>query len=497
MEIIPFYAAYVFLALYVSRYVELHYRILFHRCWVLARKRHEAEDALIKSKFTDEQLQIIRQVMECRNDEIDDELQEVLIESEDIQMEELLGKGAYGEVFKAKYEGIYVAVKVIRDINEAQLERTRAEILLMKGLQHDCIVMFIGACWDEYLMGIVLELVENGPLANFLHNERLHLSWQHPKLSMAKDAANGCNYLHQSTYYSEREDNWHECIIHRDLKPDNMLVTTTYGVKLTDFGEARSLDSEATMTQVGSPVYMAPEMLRGERYDERIDIYSYAITLTEMLVLADNIFDVFNEKYKKLHDGNNLTPLNLTKAVAIQNFRPDIPNFVFPSLKSLITDCWNNDPNRRPSFEEIIVRLDADVHREVFASQLQEGSDPQVAATHRRKMGKQYSTHLFEEQRSAGRRKHSQSSSIDAQDERVNSTKDETAPPTGTVTAARKDSLGRRGEHLKKMMSKRLDVIQSPVNNRVLAKRAASSRDFARASTITDSAKDNKGRRQR
>ena len=148
-------------------------------------------------------------------------------------MEEILGKGAFGEVFKAQYEGIYVAVKVIRDITKKHLERTRAEILLMKGLQHDCIVMFIGACWDEYLMGIVLELVENGPLANFLHNKKLHLSWQHPKLGMAKDAASGCHYLHQSTYYDENSGIWHECIIHRDLKPENMLVTTTYGGKTT------------------------------------------------------------------------------------------------------------------------------------------------------------------------------------------------------------------------------------------------------------------------
>ena len=56
---------------------------------------------------------------------------------------------------------------------------------------------------------------------------------------MAKDAAAGCAYLHQSTYYDEKEGVYHDCIIHRDLKPDNMLVTTTYGIKLTDFGEAR------------------------------------------------------------------------------------------------------------------------------------------------------------------------------------------------------------------------------------------------------------------
>lgn len=213
-------------------------------------------------------------------------------------------------MFKANFEGIHVAVKVIKDISADALERTRAEILLMKGLHHPQIVMFIGACWDEFMMGIVLELVDNGPMANFLHNKKLHLSWEHPKLSMAKDVAAGCIYLHSSTYYDESEDTWHECIIHRDLKPDNMLVTTTYGVKLTDFGEARAMNSEMTMTQVGSPLYMAPEVLRGERYDERVDLYSYAVTLLEMLVLADSIFEVFEKVRSELRETTNRrTPL--------------------------------------------------------------------------------------------------------------------------------------------------------------------------------------------
>ena len=172
---------------------------------------------------------------------------------------------------------------------------------------------------------------------------------------MAKDAAAGCCYLHQSTYYDEKEDQYIDCIIHRDLKPDNMLVTTTYGIKLTDFGEARAMDSEMTMTQVGSPVYMAPEVLRGERYDERVDVYSYAITLLEMLVLTDSIFEVFEQAYKKVKgDENSLTPLALTRMVALENFRPELPSNMLPSLRKLIVDCWASNPNARPDFEDIL-----------------------------------------------------------------------------------------------------------------------------------------------
>ncbi|GMH96195.1 hypothetical protein TrVE_jg4839 [Triparma verrucosa] len=360
-------AVYTVLCSLISRSNENNMRQQFYQSWTLLRAKIHQEQLLQKQKFNEEEIEVIRQVMENRNEDIDMELQEVLIDSDDLKLEDMLGKGAYGEVFKANYEGIHVAVKVIKDISEVNLERTRAEILLMKGLQHPQIVMFIGACWDEFMMGIVLELVDNGPLANFLHNKKLHLSWEHPKLGMAKDAAAGCAYLHQSTYYDEKEGVYHDCIIHRDLKPDNMLVTTTYGIKLTDFGEARVMDSEMTMTQVGSPVYMAPEVLKGERYDERIDIYSYAITLLEMLVLAESVFEVFEKSFKKLKGEDAvLTPLALTRMVALENFRPDLPANIPKSLSDLIKACWSQNPNSRPNFEAILERLDGEIHEEIY-----------------------------------------------------------------------------------------------------------------------------------
>ena len=59
-------------------------------------------------------------------------------------------------------------------------------------------------------------------------------------------------------------------IAHRDLKPDNALVTETYDIKLADFGEARTMEDDATMTQVGTPMYVAPEIVRGDHYDFKV-----------------------------------------------------------------------------------------------------------------------------------------------------------------------------------------------------------------------------------
>ena len=62
-------------------------------------------------------------------------------------------------------------------------------------------------------------------------------------------------------------------ILHRDLKPDNALVTETLTIKVADFGEARAFNENNTMTQVGTPIYIAPEIVRGEHYDVKADVF--------------------------------------------------------------------------------------------------------------------------------------------------------------------------------------------------------------------------------
>jgi serine/threonine protein kinase len=72
-------------------------------------------------------------------------------------------------------------------------------------------------------------------------------------------------------------------VIHRDLKPDNMLLSRDWTLKLTDFGEARAQSMSATMTSVGTPIYISPEVMRGDHYDEKADTWSFGLCLVAMI----------------------------------------------------------------------------------------------------------------------------------------------------------------------------------------------------------------------
>jgi serine/threonine protein kinase len=123
---------------------------------------------------------------------------------------------------------------------------------------------------------------------------------------MALEAALGVQYLHHHRYWSdggkrhngatdvveEEEAGWRESVIHRDLKPDNMLLTNDWKLKLTDFGEARAQNLGATMTSVGTPIYIAPEVMQGDKYDERADTWSYGLCLVAM-IRAERTLELF------------------------------------------------------------------------------------------------------------------------------------------------------------------------------------------------------------
>ena len=99
----------------------------------------------------------------------------------------------------------------------------------------------------------------------------MHIKWADPKKRWAWEVALAISYLHTHTSKVSRGA-YSNGLIHRDLKTDNVLITDVFVAKVSDFGESRHLDRDFDMTIVGTSDFAAPEVLKGEKYDEKVDV---------------------------------------------------------------------------------------------------------------------------------------------------------------------------------------------------------------------------------
>jgi len=175
-----------------------------------------------------------------------------------------------------------------------------------------------------------------GSLFKTLHDETVELDHEMIR-KMMFDAAKGMNYLHKSD----------PVIIHRDLKSHNLLVDENWKVKVCDFGLSKILETQSdvtTMTACGTPSWTAPEILRNEMYTAKADVYSFGIVLWECMTREDPYY--------------GMPPFQVVLAVGTKGMRPTIPIDCPLKWKELITSCWSEDPNFRPSFDDIVVLLE-------------------------------------------------------------------------------------------------------------------------------------------
>ena len=301
------------------------------------------------------------------------ELKGILIDSKHVKIDSMLGKGAFGVVYLGFYKEEKVAIKQLLNINADNLKRFRFECFLMKTLRHPHVVRLVGVCWDELMLACLIEFMPEGTLQDHIKKDWARLkeekwTWKSHFLKMAQQAAMGVQYLHHTRYYDEPSDEWKDCIIHRDLKPDNMLLGADFTLKLSDFGEARAEDLNVTMTAVGTPIYMAPEILQNDHYDYKCDVYSFGIFLVALMRAEKDVVAFFFEGLRKKMNKKNLKGIgiNILNARMIgQEFRPLLPPQMYPSVKELIRDCWRRDPSARPTLADIVARLATEVQQEV------------------------------------------------------------------------------------------------------------------------------------
>ncbi len=248
----------------------------------------------------------------------------------------VLGQGAMGVVYLAHDPSIDrpLAIKTIRseaarDDNAAEIEaRFLKEARLAGRLQHANIVTVYDVGREGDLYFIAMEYVEGRPLTHYLAApDDLPLS---VRVDIIRQAAEALGHAHERG------------VVHRDMKPGNILVSKDGRVKVTDFGIGKFLGAEPsdltrTGQMIGSPAYMSPEQVRGDKIDGRSDLFSLGVVLYELLT------------GKRPFPGESITTL----VYQILHTEPKNPRDIKASLpvstREVMLRLLAKQPDRRPA----------------------------------------------------------------------------------------------------------------------------------------------------
>jgi mitogen-activated protein kinase kinase kinase 7 len=292
---------------------------------------------------------LLRDSAELRSFCSDAQLMKKRIPYAHLTFSSLLARGANGEVWSGSFHGRVVAIKSLlpeKRHDKVAIRLFAHEIRLASALAHPNIVRFLGLSWRRLSdLCIVSEFMAQGDLSELISAKLSgRMSWNREKLSIAIDMAEALVYLHSRS----------PCIIHRDLKSLNVLLDDRLRAKLSDFGLSRERSFEETMTNgVGTLLWTAPEILRGEPYAEKADIYSYGIVLSELDTCLPP-FSLNDEVGRQKLSTMQLMHL-VTRAQLAPKLRGDCPE----ALQRLTLACAAPEPAQRPSALQIVFTLRA------------------------------------------------------------------------------------------------------------------------------------------
>lgn len=275
-----------------------------------------------------------------------------------LKLERLMGQGAFGAVYAARWNKRVVAVKKLHAVttsSKSDMKSFVREVAVLSSIRHPKIIRMFGACLKLPQLCIVEELMERGSLHDFLHgpttSRRRELSVEET-LRIAMDVAQAMEYLHFNA------------IVHRDLKSHNVLLHQD-GAKVCDFGIARALErtllsdaatrTSASRATAGTPAWMAPELFHDEAVvTTSCDVYSFSVLIWELLA-RETPWDWLNNH------------MQIIFAVAIQSQRLPLDRHdiftradddeISALVDEIMVPCWQTDPGSRPNFTDVVFAL--------------------------------------------------------------------------------------------------------------------------------------------
>ncbi|XP_017565902.1 mitogen-activated protein kinase kinase kinase 21 isoform X1 [Pygocentrus nattereri] len=269
----------------------------------------------------------------------------VQIPFRELVLEEIIGVGGFGKVYRGTWKEQEVAVKAARqDPDEdimATAESVKQEAKLFSMLQHPNIIKLEGVCLEEPNLCLVMEYARGGTLNRALTGRRIP---PHILVNWAVQIARGMHYLHEDAVVP---------IIHRDLKSSNILLLEKIEnndigrktLKITDFGLAREWHKTTKMSAAGTYSWMAPEVIKSSLFSKGSDVWSYGVLLWELLT---------GEVPYRGIDG-----LAVAYGVAVNKLTLPIPSSCPEPFAKLMEECWEQDPHIRPTFAAILEQLTA------------------------------------------------------------------------------------------------------------------------------------------
>ena len=245
-----------------------------------------------------------------------------------------IGEGSFGKVSLVRHNktGSQYAIKQISKLNKNNQEGKtyfRREIEIMYKIHQSNVVRLFSHFEDNEYCYFVMEYVENGNL--FCQPQ-----WKNNHCFLSTDVAKIIKEVICAVYYLH---NMNPPIIHRDIKPENVLIDKDGVAKLTDFGWSNYVDSkEIRSTYCGTPVYLAPEMIKEIGHDEHLDIWCIGVLLFELLT--------GNVPFK----GKDIQSLNNN----ILSLKISWPKDIDPIAKNLIFKILKPNPNERISLRDML-----------------------------------------------------------------------------------------------------------------------------------------------